>query len=139
LNTATAGTASTVAARDASGRLTSKRFIADGTALVAGDFAPDANWGAGASVGTITGTDQGFALTVTAAGVPGNNPITVFTFKDLTWTSSPIFVCGMGDAGTGAVGQVLTSTSATVLNITWVGLPVAGLTYQFKCVGIGRP
>ena len=136
-DTATAGTASTIAARDASGRLTSKRFIADGTALVAGDFALSGGWGGG-TVGTVTGTDQAWRITVTAAGAPGLNPTVTLTFKDGTWTTSPI--CSTkSNGGTGAVLDYTDAETATTNVITALGTPVAGLTYIITSSCGARP
>lgn len=136
-DSATAGTASTIAARDASGRLTAKRFIADGTALVAGDFALDANWGVGAAVSAVTGTDQAWQITVTAAGVPGLNPTVTLTFKDGTWTNAPICISKI-NGGTGAIVDLVDAPTATTNVITFNGTPVAGLTYDFTSICIGR-
>lgn len=111
----------------------------EGTALVAGDFALSAGWGDTASIGTITGTDQATSFTVTAGGAGiANNPTVTLTFKDGTWTNNPIPWGNMGSTGTGAVGQVLVDTTATTMTLTWVGLPVAGLTYVFRMGVIGR-
>jgi hypothetical protein len=112
-----------------------------GTALVAGDFGttPTANWGTGAAYSAIIGTDQGFQLTITAGTTPGANPTIPYTYKDLTWGSSPIFVCKQV-GGTGAIAQVTgeNTATATTMTLTWNATPVNTLTYIVNCVAIGR-
>jgi hypothetical protein len=119
-----------------------RRFKASvGTALVAGDFGtnPTANWGAGAAYSAIIGTDQGFSLTLTAAGTPGANPTIPYTYKDGTWGSSPIFICKQV-GGTGAIADITgeNTATATTMTLTWNGTPIAGLTYVVNCLAMGR-
>lgn len=135
--TSQTGTASSVTVRDASGRLTSKRFITDGTALVAGDFALGAGWGVGSTVTAITGTDMAWNITVTAAGVPAANPTVTLTFKDGTFTNVPICVTKW-NGGTGAAAFVQDAPTATTNVITFLALPIAGLTYVLSGYTIGR-
>jgi len=135
--TAAVGTASSVAIRDASGRLTNKRYIADGAALVNTDFALHANWGVGAAIATITGTDQGWQGTVTAAGTPGASPTLILTFKDGTWTNAPICISKM-TGGSGTITDLSDTASATTLTITFNGTPSAGATYILSCICMGR-
>lgn len=138
-DSATAGTATTIAARDASGRLTAKRFIADGTALVNTDFVLSAGWGDGpATIGTITGSDQAWQGTITASGIgQGANPTITFTFKDGTWTNAPICSSKV-NGGTGAILPLTDAPTATTNVITFVGTPVTTLTYQIISICIGR-
>lgn len=113
------------------------RFVSGGTALVGGDFALHANWGASATIGTITGTDQAFQFTVTSAGAgQGANPTVTLTFKDGTWTTVPIFTCNM-NGGTGALSFTTVVPTATTAVITYIGTPTVDLTYTISCVGMG--
>ena len=138
-DSATAGTATTIAARDASGRLTAKRFIADGTALINTDFVLSAGWGDGpATIGTITGSDQAWQGTITASGVgQGANPTITVTFKDGTGTNAPICTSKV-NGGTGAILPLTDAPTATTNVITFVGTPVTTLTYQIISICIGR-
>jgi hypothetical protein len=114
-----------------------QRVKATGTALVAGDFALHANWGAGATVTSVTGTDQGWNITVTAAGTPGASPTVILTFKDGTWTSAPIVISKMV-GGTGAITDLTDSATATAWTVTFNGTPVAGSTYVISGIAMGR-
>ena len=119
------------------GDTTVKRLkAANGTALVAGDFALHANWGTGATVMAVTGTDQATQFTVTAAGTPAANPTVTLTFKDGTWTNAPICQASMVD-GTGTFVQLKTVPSATNVVITYQGTPVAASAYviAYSCIG----
>lgn len=108
------------------------------TALVAGDFALSGGWGATAAVSAVTGTDQGWQMTVTAngAGVAANPTITL-TFKDGTWTNAPIGLSKM-IGGTGAITDLTDAPTATTWVITFNGTPVAGSTYQIAGIAMGR-
>jgi hypothetical protein len=108
-----------------------------GTALGAGDFALSAGWGAGATVTGVTGTDQGWQMTVTAAGTPAANPSVTLTFKDGTWTNAPICVSKMV-GGTGGVTPLTEAPAATANTLTFQGTPVAASTYILASVCMGR-
>lgn len=108
-----------------------------GTALVAGDFVLHANWGVGAAISAVTGTDQGWNITVTAAGTPGASPTVVLTYKDGTWTSAPVVISKMV-GGTGTITDLSDSTTATVWTITFNGTPVAGSNYLISGIAMGR-
>jgi hypothetical protein len=109
-----------------------------GTALVAGDFALSAGWGSGAAVSAVTGTDQGFDLTVTAGTSPTANPTITLTFKDGTWTNAPILLIQQR-GGTGAQPTAINYTpSATAPVITWIGTPVNTNTYIISVIVMGR-
>jgi len=108
-----------------------------GTALGSGDFALSAGWGTGATVTGVTGTDQGWQMTVTAAGTPAANPSVTLTFKDGTWTNAPICVSKMV-GGTGGVTQLTEAPAATTNTLTFQGTPVAASTYILASVCMGR-
>jgi hypothetical protein len=125
---------------DLTGVASLKRIKASsGTALVAGDFALSGGWGSTAAVSAITGTDQAFQFTVTPSGAGiGANPTITLTFKDGTWTSSPIAVvqrAGGSDATPSSIGLVAT---ATTLTIAPVYTPVSGNTTIFSVIVMGR-
>lgn len=116
-----------------------KRYKADGgTALVAGDFALSAGWGTTASVGTITGTDQGFQFTVTSSGTgQGANPTITVTDKDGTWTNAPIVLVKRSGGNQLTIADTWTVT-ATALTITFNGTPVAAETFTYNVIKMGR-
>ena len=109
-----------------------------GTALGAGDFALSAGWGTTATVTAVTGTDQGWQITVTSSGTgQAASPTVTLTFKDGTWTNAPICVSKMV-GGTGAVTQLTESPAATTNTLTFQGTPVAASTYILASVCMGR-
>jgi len=109
-----------------------------GTALGAGDFALSANWGNTAAVSAVTGTDQGWQITVTSSGTgQAASPTVTLTFKDGTWTNAPICVSKMV-GGTGAVTQLTEAPAATTNTLTFQGTPVAASTYILASVCMGR-
>lgn len=94
-------------------------------------------WGAGATVSTVTGNDNGGTITVTTSvlGTPGANPTVTLTFKDGQWDSpGPVFLANQNDASTGLFGVVLSSATQTAGKITFVGTPTAltAATYVFN-------
>jgi hypothetical protein len=135
MNTAEAGTATTVPARDASGRLKSKRFITDGSALAAGDFALSGGWGTTATVTAVRGNDQSFEFVISSAGTgQGASPTVTYTPKDGTWTTAPVWVCQRKDFGSQpTVTFTHTTESATSLVLTFNGTPVAAETFKIGC------
>jgi len=127
------------ATEDASSVLKMKRYSAkNGTALVAGDFALSAGWGNTAAVSAVIGTDQAWEITVTCGGTGiAANPTIALTYKDGTWTSSPITITKQVD-GTGVFADIKESATATVLTLTWKGTPVSGSTYVINGLTMGR-
>jgi hypothetical protein len=106
--------------------------LVGGTALVAGDFALSAGFGASASISAIaTGTnDSRGRITITAAGAGvGANPTCTLTFKDGTWTTAPFaIVCRSGGSQPTIAFDV--TTTATTAVFTFKGTPVAAETYS---------
>jgi hypothetical protein len=106
--------------------------LVGGTALVAGDFALSAGFGASASISAIaTGTnDSRGRITITSAGAgQGASPTCTLTFKDGTWTTAPFaVVCRSG--GSQPTIPVSATTTATTMVITFHGTPVAAETYS---------
>lgn len=110
-----------------------------GTALVAADFTLSSGWGSTATKNNIIGTDQAWQMTVLSQGAGlAAGPTITLTFKDGTWTNSPICVSKLTN-GTGALGTIVTeTTTATTYTLTYTLTPAAGLTYQFSAVCMGR-
>lgn len=114
-------------------RLTARK----GTASVSGDYALSAGFGSTASVGSVSGTDQRVAFTVTSAGVgQALNPTITWTFKDGTWTNAPFAVVYRFDGNQMTVANKST-VSATQVVITFLGTPVAAETYSYIVMLIG--
>jgi hypothetical protein len=133
LNSVSAGTASTIAARDASGRLTSQRFISSGTALANSDFSISAGWGSTASGAVNIGTDTAWVYTITSNGSGlAANPTFTITFKDGTGTNTPVCTAKQ-TGGSGAIRDVTVSArSATAYTFIWNDTPAGGgATYEF--------
>lgn len=116
-----------------------KRLFLKGTALVNTDFALSAGWGASASVGTITASDDGGTYVVTSAGAgQAANPTITLTFKDGTFTNAPNCEAKL-EASSDVITTLITeTTSATQMIITYNGTPVATKTYTFRffCFGM---
>lgn len=121
-------------------QLKAKRLSHNGaTALVVGDFALGAGWGTTAAASSPLGTDGAFSVTITANGASiAANPTVTLTFKDLTWTNSPIVIAGHGGgSGTAALWSV-SAVTATTVTFVYNGTPVAGSTYILNAHCIGR-
>lgn len=118
-----------------------QRLYAKGTGLSAGDFALSGGWGSTASVSNVTGTDQAFNFQVTSTGTgQANQPLATLTFHDGAWPAAPIFICHM-TGGTGNysdVGFTNGVATTTTLPMVYDAAPVAGSTYIFSCIGMGR-
>lgn len=124
-----------------------QRFSAhNGTTLVTADYAVSAGWGTSPVFTAVRGTDQAAAFTIQAKATVGANPTVTLTFKNGTWTTIPIVICGRTEivAATGAPAAavsnefVVTTVSATQIVFTFNGTPVANSTYgcSFICMGI---
>ena len=99
--------------------LKNKRVSFSGaTALGAGDFALSAGWGSTAAVSAVIGTDGAWEITVTSGGTGiAPNPTIILTFKDGTWTSSPIAISKQV-GGTGFIADITETTTATTWTMT---------------------
>jgi hypothetical protein len=120
---------------DANGDLAVRRLQPTlGTPLGASDFVLSAGWGTTASVGAISGTDQRWRATFTAAGTGQSfNPTITLTYRDGSWGSAPIpALTRVGGTGSALIG-FLPASSPTVLTITAEGTPLAGETYILTC------
>lgn len=129
----------TVSGSSGPGVVKTKRIYTTGTALVAGDFALGGGWGVGSSVSAVAGDDTCGEMTVTAAGTPAADPTVTLTFKDGTFTGTPIaIVAQKGSSVGGDYAQVTWGEAATTIAWTWRGTPTAGRTYSFTWKIFGR-
>lgn len=126
------------------GKVTAKRYHADGTDVVTGDFAASAGWGDTAAFSSPAGSDQAGSIVITSqgAGIAANPTITL-TFKDGTWTTIPQCIASIfatSDTPSTNLTQNIpvTSSSATAITWTYYNLPVTANTYSFRwhCIGI---
>lgn len=127
------------------GPASAQRFSAKGTTLATGDLVLSSGWGTSPVLTVVRGTDQGAAITIQAKATVGANPTITLTFKNGTWTTAPIVVCGRTElvAATGAPAAAIsnefipTSVTATQIVFTFNGTPVANSTYglSFICMG----
>lgn len=86
----------------------------------------------------VIGTDQAWTITVTANGAGiGASPTITLTFKDGTFTNSPITISQM-TGGTGTITNLTETPTATTNVITFQGTPGAGSTYIISSLVIGR-
>lgn len=110
-----------------------------GTALVAGDIALSAGWGASAGVSVVVGKDQAFTLVILAQGAgQAANPTVTLTYHNGSWTAAPVAVVLRNDLNSPIANPPQTwTTSATQLIITFNGTPVAGTSYTFTVVHMG--
>jgi hypothetical protein len=117
----------------------------NGTALATSDFVLSAGWGTSPVLTVVRGTDMAAAITIQAKATVGANPTVTFTFKNGTWTTIPVVVCGRTElvAATGAPAAAVsnefvpTTVSATQIVFTFNRTPVANNTYglSFICMG----
>ena len=124
------------ATRVCTGSMTGKRFIANGTVLVAGDFALSAGWGDGpATITGVRGNDQFFEFIVTSVGVgQGASPTITHTPHDGTWTTAPTWICQRQEyTKQPTITFTHTTQTATSLVLTFNGTPVAAETYKVAC------
>ena len=121
-------------------RLVAPRFIGNGTAHVAGDYALSAGWGNTATVSTVAARDTGGRVSITCGGSGiAANPTVTLTYKDGTWTTVPTCVPCRSDINAPATAPfVPTSDTATTFVLTFLGTPVAGTIYTFSFHVVGK-
>lgn len=119
------------------GFFTVSRFIGNGTAHVAGDYAASAGWGTTPTI-TPLARDTGGRVSVLAQATTGANPTLALTFTDGTWTTAPAVSSDRGDSLATAGRWALTTITATVATWTFVGTPVAGETYVLDFTVVGK-
>jgi hypothetical protein len=110
-----------------------------GTALVVGDVSGLTNFGTTATVSAVSGTDAAGTISITSSGTGqiANGQFTL-TFHDGTWTTAPVCVANRAE-GAGP-NSAPVSTSATATNVTFIfnGVAVAGTTYTFNFICVGK-
>lgn len=110
-----------------------------GTVLTSDNFSLTTGWGTGATIGAIRGTDENFALTITAGPGVAANPVVTATFADGNWPTVPVgFVVFTGGTGAGVApfGINQTPNSSGLVFQTFF-TPVNGLTYTFSVLAMG--
>jgi len=113
-------------------------YLNTGTPLTAGRFALSAGWGNTALVSAVVGFDPAWEILVTANGTGiAAGPTVVLTFVDGAWTNPPVAISKMV-GGTGQFADISDATTTTTWTLTYNGLPVAGSTYRFRGIAIGR-
>jgi hypothetical protein len=93
-------------------------------------------WGSTAYVNYSFGTSQRFSFVVHSSGVQqGLGPNLEITFPT-AWPETPFYICKMV-GGTGTIAPINGEATANTTNmtLTFVGTPVAGISYQIQCVG----
>ena len=114
------------------------RYVAGGTALIAGNFALGSGWGASASVSSVTGHDAAWKLTITAAGAGiTTNPTFTLTFADGAWAAGTPFGISKMVGGSGFRAETDDDITPTAWTVTLRDLPVASDTYIFRGLAIG--
>lgn len=118
----------------------SKRTRVQGTALATTDFVLGAGWGTSAAVTAVEGSDGAFRFRVVAgSGAFAANPTIAITFKDGTWTTTPVIVCQQ-TVGTTSVGIIeQTSVTATAATLTCRFTPATpSEVFWFTVLVVGR-
>jgi hypothetical protein len=121
--------------------VSAKRLTVKGTALVDTDFADPTTtgWGAGATIGTVTGTDGHGTVKITSGAAPSASPTVVLTFKDGTWGTAPFSFVKLEDSSAAAPALwVGSATTATTMTITYNTTPLPVTSYEFKFLVIGN-
>jgi len=114
-----------------------------GTALTTSDVGSLTGWGTTATVSAVTGTDSAFTVSIASSGTgqTANAQFTV-TFKNGTWTNTPTVVSSRIDAnspgGIALIGTPSATTITAIFNTFGGTAPVAGNTYSFSFIVVGR-
>jgi hypothetical protein len=142
--TATSGTVSatgTIAGKSGPGLGIFKRlYLSGGTAAASAGAALSAGWGNTAAMSGFNGTDACGQVGITCNGTGiAASPTFSYTFRDGTFTSTPIVLCWMINvAGGGTFTPMLTnSISASGFQATFNGTPSAGGQYTIIWIAIG--
>jgi hypothetical protein len=118
-----------------------KRFRANqGSALVVADVGSLTGFGNTASVSAVSGTDTAGSVNITSSGTgQAVNASFTLTFHDGAFPVAPIVIVTRGDGNppTGGYAVVFNATTANV-TIGFANTPVAGSTYSFNFVVIGK-
>lgn len=119
--------------------LTAKKLVMRGTRdLVASDFLL-VGWGTGATIAvTASSIDSRWRITITAGATASANPLCRLLFSENVYPQAAFLHIQMGFGGTGAYATVVAESSANPTpfvsgcSFTYIGTPVAGLTYVFE-------
>jgi len=108
------------------------------TALATTDFGTLTNWGTGAVVKAVTGTDQRFKLTITSGTTAATGALVTLNFKDPDWTAAPVAVACLENNTAGAsLGALATATTASTLIIKTLFDPTDSVDYIINCIVMG--
>lgn len=105
------------------------------TALDNSDVSLNANWGTGATVTAMDGTDMAAGFVITAGSSPGADPVATLTFKN-TWTTSPSVIVARS-GGTDTAFTLEWTPLAATLSIKIIGTPTDTQTTIFFFTAIG--
>lgn len=104
-----------------------------GKAQTSANVALTSGWGTGAAVSAVSGNTKLENFTITAAGIPGANPVLTVTFPTPFLFQAP--QCNLVQQGgtLGIIAQTAAPTATlTTATITFAGTPVATQTYAFQ-------
>lgn len=112
------------------------RLVANGTALVSGDFVLT-GWGTGATITAIAGCDMAHTFTITSGTAPISiNPTVQLTFHDGAWPNTPVILAQLvGGSGQGLPNSIAAGTTSYTL--TFGGFPTAAKTYIYNVLMMG--
>jgi len=118
---------------------TARRLVCKSSALVVGDVSGITNFGTTATCSAVSGTDGSGTISIASSGTgqAANGSFTL-TFHDGTWTAAPVCVVSRGDGNGPNTASAAVTTNATTATFFFLGLPVAGTTYTFNFVCIGK-
>jgi hypothetical protein len=94
------------------------------------------NWGTLADVSSTKGSSQRFSITVNARGTGvASEPKLTVTFPK-PWPVPPVFICKqVGGTGPRNILDGENDATEKSMTLTYHGIPTAGLSYTFTCVG----
>jgi len=91
------------------------------------------NWGTGASIGSIKGSDGKLKFIITCGTSPAANPVVKYTFVDGPWLAAPVVQCTPEGGNSASSIMPLGSSTSTITDWTFslLGTPTAGNVYAF--------
>jgi hypothetical protein len=110
-----------------------------GSALVTADVSGITNFGTTATCSAVAGTDGAGTISIASSGTgQAANGQFVLTFHDGTWATAPVCVVCRADGNGPNAASAAVATTATQATFFFLGLPVAGTTYVFNFICIGK-
>lgn len=111
-----------------------------GTALTTAKVGSLTGFGSTATVASVAGTDSFGLINISSSGTgQTSNPTFVITFADGSWgTSGPLAIVCRGDGNAPSAAAFTFGATATTLTLGLQGTPVAGSTYTFYYIAVGR-